>query len=144
MKKIILISLAFSLLTSCLKTDIFDKELEDHFQYSDFYLNDFEKFSMDLVSLSTYSAQIPTTGVRHFGEAHYQMNQAYFDLLMKSFDGKVTINDKVITPDSNFVFIQNYGPFANSTTLKPNFELVLTDIKVMGRINFNSISVTIP
>jgi hypothetical protein len=132
MKKFLLLFiLAFSL-TSCLKTDVFEKEEEDHFLFSDFYLNELDDFQMDMIEFNSSTFTGPDGFARYRATASFVINPAYLSRLEESFDGVIIINERRYSTASDFVFTQNYGPFTQPQQVNARFELSLVNVREMA------------
>lgn len=105
LKKVLLFIWITVTFSACFKDDILEKEENEHFYHSDYYLNEFPKFTMEVISKNRY--RLGTS----FGATYrVKINQDYFETLSQNWDGDIYINNVKILNDGNKVYTFNIGP----------------------------------
>ena len=138
MKKLLTLTVLFILSTSCFKTDLSDHEKGDHFYFSDYYLNQFPNFEMEVLTNERFGS-----GPGYYTRITYRVDSTFYNTLKQNWNDDIRINGIRIT-DENKIFGRTLGPGPIGENYNLGFKITLDGATAPKAEESYTLSVSIP
>lgn len=112
LKRLFLLPILIVTASSCLESDILDNKPEDHFLFSDYYLNEFVNIELDVINKRFQGANIQVNGQTRLGWkaiVTYRINADQYDRLKEIWPHSIRLGNTDIT-NENRTFTNSFGP----------------------------------